>query len=205
MKKIDDWIHSELTYFILKWIKKHKYQMHKYNLLMSVKIKMMYLVGFILGFWISKSLIAHDWGFVMVMSLGFVVIVFEFLEMPMLKDTIDWYDVIFLNRKNPAVYLAIKEYSEKAFEDNRTWRESFVAFDFGFILFCLFLFIETGAGLLTLSIFVPINLFNLYRLYNHTIFDMDEPPDKPKEVKTKLTEVAMAAWQRLIRTEPSPA
>jgi hypothetical protein len=205
IENFDSWIHSKLTFAALKWIRKNKYQKHKFDLLLSLKYKFIYGMGLIVSFWLGKSLAAHQWLLAGIISTGFLMVILESIDIPILRDISDDYTFLFMNRSNPAVYQAIKDLCERSFEQNRAYRELVLTLTSVFLFTFLLLFVVTKSGFIGLSIFLPANLFNLYRTYNSSIFDFDKPPDKPKEVKTKLTEVAMAAWQRLIGTEPSPA
>jgi len=201
MEKFDIWVNDKLTALTLKWIRKNKYQQHKYDLLIKVNFWEIILNCFIWGFVISRELYFNRWLGVGIIFLFFIATVaLLILERHVAHNIKEVYDVLFMNRKHPMFHALVKQRCEQDFENLKKLRHrSFIADAVILGLASIFTFqLQSFIGL----IFFPARGYHLYFRYAPSIFDFDEP-DEPRQVKTTLTEVAMQAWERLVEWMPN--
>jgi hypothetical protein len=200
LDKIDIWIHASLTKLVLKWVKWQKHQKHKYDLLILLKTwYISLLIVFLAGIF---AMTLSDWTELFTLIIFGFIIGLETYELKEDREMAEMYTRIFLMRKHPAVYQSTKTFTEFLFEEPKDLRQRLLIVDLSIALSILLLSLIGIPS--TILFWLLITIFHIYQRYNSAIFDMDEPPDEPKKVKTTLTEALMQAWQRAVeRVLPS--
>jgi len=188
-KSLDDKCREIATHYTRSWIKKHKFKYHKYDLRMMIR-------GWAITYWAATSIFLafrmftqHDnvsGTFMIVVGVGIPMIMGS-LEMKLEKDRKNWYDEIWLQRKNPVVYRVMKHVVEQMWQEDYGFRKGLWAMEIGFVF--LLMFTNPWLVLLTLEV--------LARTYIYHVFDFDEPEKKEKP-KESLTEITKKAWENLI-------
>lgn len=190
MSQLDDYLYQELTKIVVKWVKKNKYKKHKYDFFIMVHgweiaywvVAIMYMA------WQTVSVTHHYWvtGFFAV--FGSLLVFLEYLRYKDFSDMKQWYDTLWLQRKNPVIYNSVKEVSSEIFQKNKKTRIFSIQINLFAILWMAFLN----------PVLVPIYVFSTVFLYTNVIFDFDEPDEK-KKATDSVTDKVKEAWENLIR------
>lgn len=200
--KIDRGLLKFFSYFTLRWIKKHKYEKHKYDFCLQMILYEMgfYAVFVVLGpIWSLRFHTSKGWAIFLIALVDLFVEYMTYKKFVSKKESYDWF---FMNRKNPAVYQVIKSGTEELFEMFRNMRLAIV----GLLLSLAIVNISINIINPSTPIVIVYLLGTIYRIYVEEIFDFDEP-DEPKQVKKEVSEIIKQAFQRLadsVRLGPNP-
>lgn len=187
LSKIDKRIYAAMTAYVRRWVKKQKFQKHKFDFLIKVeKIE--------IGLWIAgigwAVVRAHNVvASVPLALLGLLVVWLAYGSLRHTERMKEAYDILFMHRKHPEIYQAVKEAMEAGFAENSKRRHLY--FVVNLLFFALNITLNPLFAAMILS-----HTFNSYILW---VFDFDEPDKKEKEKKEALTEVMQRAFNDLVR------
>lgn len=188
IKKFDDWMYRQVTVVIRRWVKKKKFQKHKYDFILAFLPweKAFFFFSFIVP--VALAWRRHSWAGVainlVVLGVLFALTIGEIKVMTLIKED---YDFLFLARKDPMVYGMVKELCELGFKEGFKLRTGMIKIQFVMIVFSCVFFPWA----------LPLYFIGIFRPYVHHVFDFDEP-DNRKEPKKSLSEVLQKAYKNLI-------
>lgn len=189
LQKIDNFLFTHCENLTRRWVRKKKFKQHKYDLMLKIeRLELSYWVAYWL-FTMGVAVVRHHAiALALIMPVAIMLVGLAFFNMSATKDMKDWYDILFMNRKHPDIYKAVKEASENGRESSWPQRRIMIIAFFGIMIVQSFL----------VPFLVPLLIPALYRLYVTWIFDFDEPDEK-KKAKDSLTERAMESFRNLVR------
>jgi len=138
MKKFDEYLYNQITLLIKKWIKKHKFQKHKYDYIIRVSYVEMFMYGFI-GIALAGGMAykGHYYAAGGLIAIWGLFVGLDYMRIGHLKEIKEHYDWLWAMRKHPEVYENIKHLCKMNHEDQYSYRK--------FILPLYFLFIAVQA------------------------------------------------------------
>lgn len=202
MDKIDRMLLKFFSYFTLRWIKKHKYEKHKFDFCLQMILYEMgfYAVFAILGpIWSLRFHTLRGWAIFPIALFDLFIEYMTYKKVMIKKESYDW---LFMNRKNPVIYQGVKSGMEELSKMFRNMRLAILA------LLVSLMIVNIAVNIINpgIPIVIVYVLGTIYRIYVDDIFDFDEP-DEPRQVKKDVTEITQQAFQRLadsVRLGPSP-
>lgn len=186
--KIDNWIFKKLSDHVIKYVQKNKYAKHKYDFFVNTKgWEIAYWVGallFVMGRFILRHIIVGVVVDGIFLAILLVVNYFDYQVTLVAKER---YDILWVHRKNPAVYNVVKETCQVLWEETTQIRRRVLTLNLTFFILMVF----------WNPILAPVYLFIIAKPYINYIFDFDEP-DKKEKAKESISEVLLRSWQNLI-------
>lgn len=190
IEKLDNLIFEKLTAYTRQWVKNKKYKKHKFDLFIE-------FAGYETAYWAAEiifSMVRIAWSHgpiwlnIIYIVFGSAVMIFQYIKTQDLKEQKEFYDQLWLQRKNPNVYNAVKEVTEEMFQSRKQWRQRQLAINLGLC----------GAMLLLNPLLTPVYGFMIVSQYYNYVFDFDEPEKKEKKATERLSDLLLGSWKNLI-------
>lgn len=196
-KKADDWLIIKTENMVKKWVKRKKYEKHKYDF-MILTLLIRAILFAMNGIYLAWDGFSHHQSGSMVVAIivSFLIGVFIAFEYLNIRDKKESYDYLFERRKNPTVYNMVKAITDDRKENEYSFRKLI----FGVLAVIIILSIISPSPFIIL-----IGITQILDAYVNCAFDFDEPEEKQEEKKESLTEVLAARWRETVGSlTPNP-
>lgn len=197
LTKIDNALLKICEFLVLRKVKKSKYKQHKYHVeegwnQMELILCLCAMVLDLIGSLSHGHRLIGITNFVIFIP----VVLIKIMSIRNLRELVEAYDWIWLNRKNPVIYNSIKELGEECWVREQRRRQRMIKVYFG-LLFLISMVLSVSQQWTTVWMIVcyPIHILGMYNRY---VFDLEPPEEKRKEESdSKLTNLMQKQLEKL--------